>query len=79
MQHITNTISEYVTDFRNAASWALHYTLNGTGTALIATGTVLTGTGRALKVCGKKVKPAAKPRSRPAPVRRMRAVPQPTA
>lgn len=72
MHHVTNTISGYCTNIQNAASWALHYTLEGTGIALVATGSVLTSTGRALKFCGAKFKPAAKPRSRHASVRRMR-------
>lgn len=77
MNNITNTVSGYFTNFKNAASWILHYALEGTGTVLVATGTILTGTGHALKVCGQKVKPAPKRRSRPAPIRRMRSVPQP--
>jgi len=74
MHHITDTISEYFTDFKNAAAWALHYTLEGTGTVLVATGTILTNTGSRLKVCGEKVRPARKTSARTAPIRRMRTV-----
>ena len=76
MHHITDTISEYFANFKNAAAWALHYTLKGTGTVLVATGSILTSTGCALKVCGEKVNPTRKSRARTAANRRMRSVPQ---
>ena len=77
MQNIPGTISEYFTDFKNAASGVLRYALEGTGTVLVTTGTILTKTGSVLKVCAQKVKPARRPRSRPTPIRRTRSVPQP--
>ena len=77
MHHVTDTITDYFANLKNAASWALHYALEGTGTVLVATGSILTSTGCTLKVCGEKIKPARKPRTHTKSCRRVRAVSQP--
>ena len=77
-----HTIIHYGASLRRAASCALHIARHGTAAALTGTGNILIGTGRVLKFCGRKIKPAPRPRphpARPAPLRRMRAVPQPAA